>query len=359
MVSSMFSPGLSNVGKFKMQDLTEGEKTSVLKGQPATLETFANLLRERKKVVVLVGAGVSVSAGIPDFRSPDIGLYQQLSKYNLPFPEAVFLGAYFETDPRPFFHLVRELYPSELHPTLTHYFLKLLDSKGQLLRVYSQNIDSLEVLAGLSLDKIEYAHGSFATATCVKCKAKYDVEWLTAQIFSKTNQASTAKDPTGEYDPASVVLPKCARESCQGLVRPDVVLFGESLPSSFFSHVSKDANEADFLLVMGTSLEVQPVNKIPAMVSPLCPRLLANRDYVFRAPSSNRSGLFTGSDLESWGFRWGNEDNYRDLFEKGDCDITVVKLCDLLGWTEDLFDMYAKAKGLSIDEAKKKYDYSK
>ena len=102
-----------------------------------------------KNVVILCGAGISTNAGIPDFRSPSAGLYFKLRKYNLPYPEAVFEGSYFRQNPLPFYSLVRELFPSTLTPTTTHKLFSLLHQKGILRRVYTQNIDALEHLAGL------------------------------------------------------------------------------------------------------------------------------------------------------------------------------------------------------------------
>lgn len=109
------------------------------------------------------GAGISVSAGIPDFRSPDTGLYSQLQRYNLPWPEAVFDIRYFRHDPNPFCTLAKELWPEygKHAPTPAHHFLRLLSDKGLLLTVFTQNIDGLEQMAGVPAHKVVHAHGSF------------------------------------------------------------------------------------------------------------------------------------------------------------------------------------------------------
>ncbi len=118
-----------------------------------------------KNIIVLSGAGISTSAGIPDFRSKDSGLYHNLN-LNLPYPEAVFDLDYFRRHPSPFYTLCRDLFPGTFKPTPCHFFIKILADNNLLLRNYTQNIDMLERLAGLPSDLIVEAHGSFARAKC-------------------------------------------------------------------------------------------------------------------------------------------------------------------------------------------------
>ena len=113
------------------------------------------------------GAGISTSAGIPDFRSPGTGLYANLSRLNLPYAEAVFDIRYFRTNPEPFYTLAQEMYPGKFRPTITHSFIALLEKKGLLLKLFTQNIDCLEREAGVPDDKIIEAHGSFAKYDCL------------------------------------------------------------------------------------------------------------------------------------------------------------------------------------------------
>ncbi|KAG7482925.1 NAD-dependent protein deacetylase sirtuin-3, mitochondrial [Solea senegalensis] len=203
-----------------------------------TLEDVAKRIRERqhKRVVVMAGAGISTPSGIPDFRSPGSGLYDNLQQYNLPYAEAIFEIGFFHQNPKPFFTLAKELYPGNYRPNLAHYFVRLLHQKGQLLRMYTQNIDGLERLAGIPPEMLVEAHGTFATATCTVCLRNYKDNDLRADVMSGT-------------------VPKCP--VCKGVVKPDIVFFGEELPRHFMKYLT-DLPLADLLIVMGTSLEVEP-----------------------------------------------------------------------------------------------------
>jgi NAD-dependent SIR2 family protein deacetylase len=232
-----------------------------------------------------------IGAGIPDFRSPGTGLYDNLQKYNLPYPEAIFDVNFYRETPQPFVTLAKELWPGiQFSPTLTHSFLKLLSDKGLLLRLYTQNIDGLEFLAGIPEEKLVECHGHFRTAACIDCKKSTNGDQVKERIVKEGK------------------TPICER--CEGHVKPDIVFFGESLPDRFHHLLQKDLPKADLLLVMGTSLQVAPVSMIPDMVS--CSRALFNREKVMRI----RKGC--------------------DIFVEGDCDESVQRLCDLLGWGEDL-----------------------
>merc|ERR1712019_293645 len=106
------------------------------------VEGIAMYIAEKKcrNIVIMCGAGISTSAGIPDFRTPGTGLYDNLQKFHLPFAEAVFEMNYFRSKPHAFYELAREMWPGNFQPTPTHYFIRLLHDKGILLRCYSQNI---------------------------------------------------------------------------------------------------------------------------------------------------------------------------------------------------------------------------
>eukprot|EP00698_Gefionella_okellyi_P011509 TRINITY_DN3039_c0_g1_i2.p1 TRINITY_DN3039_c0_g1~~TRINITY_DN3039_c0_g1_i2.p1 ORF type:complete len:412 (+),score=83.35 TRINITY_DN3039_c0_g1_i2:861-2096(+) len=135
-----------------------------------TLEDAVQLFQNSKNIVILTGAGVSVSCGIPDFRSKG-GLYETIAdEFDLPDPQALFDIHYFHDDPKPFFRFAKELMPGNYQPSLCHKFIKHLEDRGQLLRNYTQNIDTLENVAGIK--RIIQCHGSFASATCTECKVQ-------------------------------------------------------------------------------------------------------------------------------------------------------------------------------------------
>jgi len=269
-------------------------------GEKEGLELVAEWITkgEAKNILVLCGAGVSVSAGIPDFRTPGTGLYDNLQKYNLPAPEAIFDIGFYRENPQAFCTLAKELWPGLTHsPTLTHSFLKLLSDRGILLRNYTQNIDGLDHLAGIPAEKLVECHGHFRSASCIECHAPADGERVKDTIVQKG------------------MTPIC--EKCGGNVKPDIVFFGEDLPARFHKMLKRDVQKADLMLILGTSLQVAPVSLIPNMVR--CPRVLLNRDLVLRLTRN-------------------------DIFVEGDCDENVLELASVLGWKKELMTQNAKSQ---------------
>ncbi|XP_058698860.1 NAD-dependent protein deacetylase sirtuin-3, mitochondrial isoform X2 [Poecile atricapillus] len=165
--------------------------------QKLTLKDVAELLRKKecRRVVVMAGAGISTPSGIPDFRSPGSGLYNNLEQYDIPYPEAIFELRYFFINPKPFFTLAKELYPGNYRPNSAHYFLRLLHDKGLLLRLYTQNIDGLERVAGIPPDKLVEAHGTFATATCMVCQRNFPGEDFRVEPFASLAGAVRSSVP--------------------------------------------------------------------------------------------------------------------------------------------------------------------
>ncbi|CAJ1056955.1 SIRT1 domain-containing protein [Xyrichtys novacula] len=259
-----------------------------------------------KKVVVVAGAGISTASGIPDFRTPGTGLYANLEKYNIPYPEAVFNIDYFSNDPQPFFSLAKALYPGSHRPNYIHYFIRMLHHKGLLLRMYTQNIDGLEKLCGIPDDKLVEAHGSFATASCHLCYTAYPAEDAKHAIMNDN-------------------VPICT--FCAATVKPDVVFFGEDLPQKYFLH-TKDFPKADLLIIMGTSLQIEPFASLVNTVRSTVPRLLLNRHAV--------------GPFEKVPLRRG------DHMELGDLEDTVRRFAKILGWSDEIEELMRSQETLSI-----------
>ncbi|CAG5117926.1 unnamed protein product, partial [Candidula unifasciata] len=258
-----------------------------------TLDDVLRVLSASKKIIVLTGAGVSVSCGIPDFRSRD-GVYARLAKDfpNLPDPQAMFDIHFFRHDPRPFFKFAREIFPGQFKPSPCHRFIRMLEEKGKLLRNYTQNIDTLEQVAGIQ--RVVQCHGSFATATCTVCGHKVDSSAIRDEIFSQ-------------------VIPRCPRCSPQhpnAVMKPDIVFFGEGLPEHFHNQMAADKDECDLLIVIGSSLKVRPVALIPNSLPGSVPQILINRERLH----------YLNFDVELL----------------GNCDDIVGELCRRLGpgWEE-------------------------
>jgi NAD-dependent histone deacetylase SIR2 len=269
-----------------------------------SLEAVAEYIKDGrpKRIVVMTGAGISTSAGIPDFRSPDTGLYANLARLDLPYAEAVFDISYFRQNPDPFYVLAKELYPGKFYPTIAHSFIALLDEKWMLQMLFTQNIDCLERMAGVPGNKIVEAHGSFATQRCIDCKTEYPDDLMIKAV------------ERGE-------VPHCIVPQCNGLVKPDIVFFGEALPEAFHKNRHVPAM-ADLVIIMGTSLSVQPFASLPQFASEGVPRVLINKEIV--------------GDLGS---------RPDDVMVLGDCDEGVRKLADALGWRDELESMWFEVGG--------------
>ncbi|GBG27195.1 NAD-dependent protein deacetylase hst2 [Hondaea fermentalgiana] len=304
----------------------EGMKRAVL-GLECTARRVLENLRDGKyaSVVVMAGAGISVSCGIPDFRTPGTGLYDNLQRFNLPTPESVFELDFFRASKgEAFYKLAKEMWPDNFKPSPTHLFVRLLHDKGLLRRAFTQNIDTLERVAGVPDDKLVEAHGSFANSSCTRCRKPFDAE-------RSKNAILEGKTPI-----------MCEEPGCGGLVKPDIVFFGEGLPAKFGICSSSDLPQADLLIVMGTSLTVHPFAGLVEMVPPDCPRLLLNMKPVgVRIPSEESNGL-----------RLNQPENWRDAMIQGPCDEAVRAICDILGWREDLealVESFGSNGGPSLD----------
>jgi len=270
--------------------------------QYTTIDDAAKLLNSAKNVMIITGAGVSTSLGIPDFRSKDSGFYTKLLEKGFAEPEDVFELSTFDEDPTIFYSLAGDILPEFGKWTPTHQFIRLLQDKGKLLRNYTQNIDNIEGNAGIDADKLVQCHGSWATATCRKCQYQVSGEQIFEDVRSKrvahckrciaqlqvpgqgmkrkrsSNGNSNAKsksrsrdsddDSDGQYD-----IPE------PGVMKPDITFFGEKLPETFFDRLTEhDRDKVDFVIVMGTSMKVAPVSEIPGYLPAHVPQMYISKD---------------------------------------------------------------------------------
>ncbi|TID30866.1 hypothetical protein CANINC_000555 [Pichia inconspicua] len=253
------------------------------------IEHFTNALRNAKKILVLTGAGISTSLGIPDFRSSK-GIYNQLQNFGLDDPQDVFSLELFKRDPSIFYSIAYMILPPENSFTPLHGFIKLLQDKGKLLRNYTQNIDNLEGNVGLLPENVIQCHGSFATATCITCRYRVPGETLYPNIRARKIAycpfcESERKMLIRKYDKyedegLGSYSPKFQFLQSFGVMKPDITFFGENLPERYHSTIKNDVKECDLLITIGTSLKVAPVSEIVNKIDPEVPQVLINRDPI-------------------------------------------------------------------------------
>jgi len=204
----------------------------------AEVTRLAALMREASSVVALTGAGVSVPSGIPDFRSPGTGLWTRVDPMEVAHIDS------FREDPERFWSFYSERFAAltEKEPNGAHRALARLERRGLLDAVITQNIDLLHRAAGS--EEVVEVHGSIARCRCLECGGFVPLA---------DARARAAADPHG--------IPRCER--CGAPLKPDVVLFGELLPSVAMARAEELSEGADVLLCVGSSLEVHPVAGLP------------------------------------------------------------------------------------------------
>lgn len=206
------------------------------------ISVASQLLRQSRYAIALTGAGISTPSGLPDFRSPSSGMWSHVN----PLEVASLQG--FRYHPDAFYKWIRPLAAKILtiQPNPAHYALARLESLGILKAVVTQNIDLLHSRAGSQ--KVYEVHGHVREATCIHCFKVYSAEPILQACLTE-----------GEIE-----VPRCP--SCQGILKPNVVLFGEQLPAQILLGAEREARQADLILVAGSSLEVYPVADLPRLV---------------------------------------------------------------------------------------------
>ncbi|CAJ1954921.1 unnamed protein product [Cylindrotheca closterium] len=299
---------------------------------PKSLTDVAKFIKSDacQKIVILTGAGMSVVSGIPDFRSAN-GLYATMDADRLTATQAE--RDLIRVDPS--IALDNHLFLQNQFPclevnrqfvlgtrdqlwkaTLAHRFVELLHAKtGKLARLYTQNIDGLEdQCTKLPRDMVVPVHGTMDQADCGMCHNEANFERFCEDVRTKIKDI-TKSDPTAPQESSHIACRICGYNT----VKPSIVLFRSSLPPKFFELVPKDVEDADLLIVIGTSLKVAPANSLVYRVPETCLRMLVNRDPV---------GFNLGMHFDSLA--------NRDYFAEGDIDSSMLDLMEALGWVDEL-----------------------
>jgi NAD-dependent deacetylase len=205
---------------------------------PAGAARLADLIRESRSVVALTGAGISVPSGIPDFRTPETGLWANVNPMDVAHIDV------FERDPARFWSYYRPRFQSlgDKRPNAAHEALAELERRDLIEGVITQNIDRLH-RAGGSRNVIE-VHGSIETSSCTRCTSVFEIDEVEAL-----------------FDADGIAI--CS--SCGGAVKPDVVLFGELLSESAMARARSLAERAELMICVGSSLAVYPVAGLPQL----------------------------------------------------------------------------------------------
>ena len=199
---------------------------------------LAELIGAADRAVVLTGAGISVPSGIPDFRTPGTGIWEDVDPMEVAHIDAFHRDtARFWRFYRPRFEGLREKVPNAAHRAVAE-----LERRGLVEAVITQNIDRLHRAAGSS--HVVEVHGSIETSSCTACGSRFGLDQVAA-LFDEDGVATCS--------------------GCMGKVKPDVVLFGELLPEAAMAEATRLCEGADLLICVGSSLEVFPVAGLPSV----------------------------------------------------------------------------------------------
>lgn len=206
--------------------------------QSDTLERFQELVADASNIVILTGAGISTESGVPDFRSPG-GLWEQF--------RIVEYGEYIASEEARIEDWHRRFYMKDqigaVEPNAGHKKIAEWLNSGKCSCLITQNVDGLHQRAGAPTDRIIEIHGNATTASCVQCGHHHEMDTC-REMFEKTGES-----------------PKCI--ACGGLVKADIVMFGEKMPVAETNRAFEIAETADLFMAIGTSLVVQPAAVLP------------------------------------------------------------------------------------------------
>lgn len=263
---------------------------------------FIELLKNNKfsKITFLVGAGISTSSGIPDFRSAN-GVFQEIiKKYNLEKPEEFFSKKNFIDKPELLYEYLKKFKSKEYKPNITHFFMKYLIDKGKCQLIFTQNFDGLETKANIDKENIIFAHGTLTEGHCIVCNEIIDINLINKGI-----------------DEGKIV--KCFK--CGGPCKPKIVLYSEDLPEIFYEK-SNYIKECDLGIIIGTKLLVEPFSKLTNKFNRKNTWVvIINKSYV---------GDFDCYNIYN-----------KELFLQGYCDDTIKQILIDCGWFEEFKNRFS------------------
>lgn len=206
------------------------------------IKKASELIKKSSKTMVLTGAGISTESGIPDFRSPGTGLWENVDPMELLSTSVLY------NNPEKFYDKGYKMLldMTDAEPNRAHFALAEMEKRGFIKGIITQNIDNLHHKAGSKY--ILEVHGNTREASCMNCENTVPLDVITEKVNN------------------GQIPPKCDR--CQGTLRPDVIFFGDMLPEDF-NIASNEVSSSDLLIVVGSSLAVSPVNYLPQMAKNL------------------------------------------------------------------------------------------
>ena len=289
---------------FSAQNLSENLNMNNTKINKLKYQNFIELFRNRKfkRISFLLGAGISTSAGIPDFRSEN-GYYSKIkAEYKLSHPEDLFSLDLFIKNPNLLYSFISEFVISNPKPTMNHYFMKYIQEQGWLDVIFTQNFDGLESIVGIDDSKIIFSHGKINEGHCALCNESIPI--------SEIKQCVDAK-----------IIKRCPK--CNGPCKPKIILYGEDLPRNFYEN-SEKLYQADLVFIIGTSLNVEPFASLVDLID------------------SSKSWTVLINKNEVGNFRFGDLYN-KNIFLEGLCDDLVKQIVIDCGWWDDFYKKYGSS----------------
>ena len=261
---------------------------------------FIELLKHDKltKITFLVGAGISTSSGIPDFRGANGVFHEIMQKYNLQKAEEFFSKKNFLEKPELLYDYLKQFKSKNYYPNITHYFMKYLIDKKKCELIFTQNFDGLEIKANINKDNIIFAHGSLSEGHCISCNNDIDINIINKGIEERK-------------------VIRC--EKCGGPCKPKIILYNEDLPDIFYEK-AKYAKECDVGIIIGTELVVDPFSRLTNKFNKNAWIVIINKTFV---------GDFDVYNIFN-----------KQLFLEGYCDNIIKQILIDCGWYDDFNNKY-------------------